>query len=102
MTLKARPVTLTPIQTSVHVNDKPVWEYSYEDLTFNGVKPKDIKGIAASMETMYKTTASIFENFINDLGMSTVEAMNILPRGLTVNKVDKDPDQKEFSFEKCA
>jgi hypothetical protein len=51
---------------------------------------------------MYKTTASIFENFINDLGMSTIEAMNILPRGLTVNKVDKNPAQKEFSFEKCA
>jgi len=84
------------------VNNESVWEYSYEDLTFNGVKPEDIKGIAASMETMYKTTASIFENFINDLGMSTIEAMNILPRGLTVNKVDKNPAQKEFSFEKCA
>ena len=102
MTPRMQPVTLIPKQTSAHANDEPVWEYSYEDLTFDGVKPEDIKGIAASMETMYKTTASIFENFINDLGMSSIEAMNILPRGLTVNKIDKDPDQKEFTFEKCA
>ena len=98
MTPRMQPVTLIPKQTSAHANDEPVWEYSYEDLTFDGVKPEDIKGIAASMETMYKTMAAIYESFVDELGVSEKEAANILPKGLYVRLIGGDPEQMELSL----
>ena len=90
--------TLTQIPEPEPVMSK--YSYAY-DLDLSEVPEEHKEGVQCTFDTMYRTMAAIFENLVDECGVSLWQASRILPEGLAmlITETNEVCQDGQYTFE---